>query len=114
MDNKYEIWGPWIDHDGNGCPCVGEFVHRVFDIEIDIIGGVGVDPTIEIISFCTSDEIDSWNGKRYHKLGIVPQVIRYRIRKPRSKAMDILRALVNDPDTPINAPTGPVRELTPA
>ena len=113
MDNEYE-WGPWFVHDGNGCPCVGEFVHRVFDDEIDNIRGVDVDPTRELISFCAITEIDSWNGNRYHELGIVPQVIRYRIRKHRSKAMDILRAICLAPDTPINAPTGPLRELTPA
>ncbi len=19
-------WGPWVEHDGKGCPCVGEFI----------------------------------------------------------------------------------------
>ena len=24
-------WGPWIEHDGNECPCVGAFVHSIFN-----------------------------------------------------------------------------------
>ena len=24
-----EQWGPWIDHDGKGCPCLGMYVRTV-------------------------------------------------------------------------------------
>ena len=25
-----EQWGPWIEHDGKGCPCLGQWVKAVF------------------------------------------------------------------------------------
>ena len=95
MSDEYE-WGPWVDHDGRGCTCVGEYV------EVDHEYGNGlIIPKV--------DGRHGWNSRTRES-----NVIRYRIRRPRSKAMDLLRAICLDPVAPINAPTGPLRELTPA
>lgn len=91
-------WGPWIEHDGKGCPCVGMMVHRVFDTEFDRLVGESVSPTKEHISICTDEEIDSWNGNCDHIIGYIPQVIHYRIRKPRALLDMIERARELDDD----------------
>ena len=101
MDNEYE-WGDWIDNDD---PKDGMYIQVKFE---DFAGRMFLHEGV----VCNSDDIgfdmipspDVW----------AVEWIEWRERKPRSKAMDILRALVNDPYTPINAPTGPLRELTPA
>lgn len=72
-------WGPWIKHDGKGCPCVGQYVHLVFkDNAGEFIGIAGsqFDGTEEVEgSGWHWAVIDTW---RWHK------VDRYRIRKPRA------------------------------
>lgn len=100
MDNEYE-WGDWIIWNGGSNPARGMIV--AVEIRGEWTGEPNGNPN--------SDRSEVW---AWHHDGEHDDIIRYRIRKPRSKAMDILRALVNDPDTPINAPTGPMRELTPA
>lgn len=60
-----EEWGPWIEHDGKGCPCVGAFVHIVYADGFERKGratGGG-----------------SWRSSS----GLI-LILRYRIRKPRA------------------------------
>ena len=110
MDNEYE-WGPWIEHDGSGCPCVGEWVTSV-SANGDVNEHVAFGYLDDMEGFI---EVNSWIWSECYMYGRSDwRIIRYRIRKPRSKSMDILRALAQDPSLPINAPTGPVRELTPS
>lgn len=99
MSDEYE-WGEWIDWNGGDNPAPGMIVSVA-------IRTAWVNPN----GNPDFDRSEAWAW--YHD-GTRDDIIRYRIRKPRSKAMDILRAIVNDPDTQINAPTGPMRELTPA
>ena len=87
-------WGPWIQHDGNGCPCVGEYVHRVFDVGVDILNGERVTESNEDIGIVVPEEGLSWCGVTSWRGFRVPQVIRYRIRKPRG--MVILENLLAD------------------
>ena len=75
-----EEWGPWAEHDGMGCPCVGMYV------EVDHETGSG------LIIPRVSGEC-GWNGLPYES-----NVIRYRIRKP--KGLQILEAILQDlPET---------------
>ena len=84
-------WGPWIKHDGNGCPCVGQYVRSetadgsVMDhIAHGILEGEG-----ELV-------IDSWDWDMCDASGDTEwKVIRYRIRKPRG--LTILQEIVADP-----------------
>lgn len=82
-------WGPWIEHDGKGCPCVGEWVEAAFRLwyktEQFIAGSDGGG------SWAYGDSYDmrTWHGD---------PVIRYRIRKPKGLTMleGILREVEDD------------------
>ncbi len=78
-----EEWGPWIEHDGKGCPCVGALV-RVHGVSPS-----GIEVFIDTVARNTGD----WDWSKFGTLGRnaatgVPgwggKVIRYRIRKPRA------------------------------
>lgn len=81
-------WGPWIEHDGKGCPCVGMYVHVVFNMSNDFIGVAGVSPLFNMTNG------GSWNWRA----GFDP-IIRYRIRKPRG--LIILQSLIADLPEPV-------------
>ena len=71
-------WGPWIEHDGSGCPCLGMYVH------------VEYSDGSEEFAIAGSNGGQSWfSSSRSLK------IIRYRIRKPRG--MQILQQLVENP-----------------
>jgi hypothetical protein len=82
-------WGPWIDHDGTGCPVVGMWVHGVerggFE-DIWIAGTVlveGFTPVGRVVNLQSWRCRWSWavSGnvvERFH------HIIRYRVRKPRA------------------------------
>ena len=90
-------WGPWIEHDGKGCPCEGNVAHLI--VGFDGHADPKLDPAppygqiVEIISDDEWIEIaqndEGWTWTR----GYYP-VIRYRIRKPRG--MVILETLLAD------------------
>lgn len=63
-------WGPWIDHDGNGCPCRGKYVQCINDGRRGVWEGIA--------GSCGGQSWD-WRNARYCRI-----VIRYRIRKPRA------------------------------
>lgn len=81
-----ETWGPWIEHDGKGCP-VGD--------------GVAVNATDcrgrETIS-CFRYGGESWDWSNWPEY---TRIIRFRIRKPRG--LTILENLIAD----LPAPVGP-------
>ena len=102
-----ENWGPWIEHDGKGCPCRGALVqgtHRDGRTEEWVAGRVlmfgkaflgehtGVTPT----KYC------AWSWALPEN-GVTPDnhVMRYRIRKP--KGLTILEALLEDLPTTVDA-----------
>lgn len=84
-------WGPWIEHDGNGCPCVGEYAHTVKINGNEWFGIAGVNA---IAIFGSANVPGSaWVHKR--AIGYDNNwVIRYRIRKPRGMA--ILESIMTD------------------
>lgn len=100
MSDEIE-WGPWIEHDGKGCPCVGQMTQAIWN---------DGDPTPDVPSIATGNpQVWVWKFEPWW-----PKVIRYRIRKPRSAAVDRLAEIVANPYTPITAPEGPTREKVPA
>lgn len=69
-----DVWGPWIEHDGKGCPCVGMWVcveWRNGDTSEGIAGSGGGS---------SWDWSNTWSD----------HIIRYRIRRP-----DALRNLID-------------------
>lgn len=85
-------WGPWIEHDGRGCPCVGMWVHRIYDrVAVDVSDGVLKNEKIGRVKNAASK---SWFWTRRYA-----RVIRYRIRKPRG--LTILENLIADLPAPV-------------
>ena len=92
-----EEWGPWIEHDGKGCPCVGKYV------EVELRNG----KTIEAIagSECRRAGV-SVDGDRSAWVWLArsdylkqTEVIRYRIRRPRG--LTILQDLIENLPAPV-------------
>ena len=80
-----EEWGPWIEHDGNGFPLMrGQIAHMVFRDWSQEIGPVG--------TFVVGDPDKV--GSCWHWGTGWPEIIRYRIRKPRG--LTILEGLLTD------------------
>ena len=93
-------WGPWIEHDGNGCPpdLIGKFVHVLFEWE----DGRGDTELLAIITPLLAS-CPSWSAREYAGYGYHSHwdgvshssmgfVTRYRVRIPR--ALIELRRLV--------------------
>lgn len=81
-----EEWGPWIEHDGKGCPCLGMYVHRIADKP-------GYNPELgrsvtELVGIVEHVGPWIWGNPMYVR------VLRYRIRKPRG--LTILEKLIAD------------------
>ena len=77
-----EQWGPWIEHDGRGCPCVG------MTVEVDHyhpFWGLQRGLFIERVH---GDH--GWSGRHDES-----NVIRYRIQKPRG--LTILQRIAEQP-----------------
>jgi hypothetical protein len=81
MDAQDE-WGPWIEHDGRGCPCVGEIVQAKYN------NGFVDNPS------------PAYGGKSWFKehRKTHAQIILYRISKPRGIA--VLKQLLADLPAP--------------
>ena len=91
-----EEWGPWTEHDGNGCPVKnGEMIHVIFDDEDEFIGVEGWEGISAHGYRCTTGP-QSWLWQDALELGCgdLARVIRYRIRKPRGMA--ILESILTD------------------
>lgn len=74
-----EEWGPWIEHDGNGCPCEGKWVQaQTMRPNGTIQEGEGIP--------CLNDPRSRkcWNGGGMCMGIYCEPVIRYRIRRPRA------------------------------
>jgi len=75
-------WGPWIEHDGKGCPCVGEYVHNVHNHGGEWFGIAG-----------------SQGGRSWDWSANFSKIIRYRIR--RHRGMAILNAILTNLPAPV-------------
>ncbi|MEM1372658.1 MAG: hypothetical protein AAGG72_10625, partial [Pseudomonadota bacterium] len=79
-ENGYE-WGPWIEHDGMGCPCPGELVESVTysGLKMQHIAlSVWLDRNDKVIVRYNGIGGNAWlltSVQRNH------QIIRYRIRR---------------------------------
>lgn len=84
MAERDEEWGPWIEHDGKGCPCVGEYV--------EAIGSLG-SRAEGIVTRGKFDHQGQWDWALCdaHEL---EKIVRYRIR--RSRAAQKLREMICD------------------
>lgn len=80
---RKEEWGPWIEHDGKGCPCLGMWVHCVFMMRSG--------DTSELQGIAGALGGRSWDWKNK---GFAARIIRYRIRRPRG--MEVLDQILAD------------------
>ena len=80
-------WGPWVEHDGKGCPCLGKVVRVTYGKR----RGGPIYNRIEEVSETDAIEIADGLGSWTWKPGWNP-IIRYRIRKPRALIDMIERA----------------------
>jgi hypothetical protein len=87
-------WGPWIEHDGKGCPCIGKYVHvfrkngrEVFSIAGEQCLAENIDPNGENSAWVWISNAPRWD-----------EIVRYRIRKPR--ALIELRDMIADLPAP--------------
>jgi len=86
-------WGPWIDHNGSGCPCVGMWV------QAKAVAPSGKKILAE--GMAGSNGGDSWDWSKFGNVfgkALVAKITEYRIRKPRGMA--VLEALVADVPAP--------------
>lgn len=88
-------WGPWIEHDGKGCPCRGQIAHVVLKNANGVLmhgtdrRGRYVAPGEWVGLVSPPDHGGSWTwGNGYNP------VLRYRIRKPRG--LTILEGLLEN------------------
>jgi len=74
-------WGPWVEHDGKGCPCVGLWVKAVLE---------GVPGRFFEAEGEAADE-GCWRWVNWHSVAPdalrTSRLIRYRIRKPKGMAV---------------------------
>jgi hypothetical protein len=92
-------WGPWVDHDGMGCPCRGQIAHMIFRKAgywnpKMLRRGQAIGPS-EWIGIAGPHLTDgSWDWS----LGHIP-IIHYRIRKP--LGLTILEQVMQDLPLPV-------------
>ena len=83
-----EEWGPWIEHDGKGCPCVGEWVEVEFDDHRPNAEGRATS--------ATGNPESGWVWANAIRVSVFT---RYRIRKP--KGLTMLERVARDVTAPI-------------
>lgn len=88
-------WGPWIEHDGNDCPVVGQIVHLVMrePYEEDHVDASYGEETIEVINDCECIDVATNNGSWTWEPYWWP-IVRYRVRKP--AAMKLLEVILEN------------------
>jgi hypothetical protein len=85
-------WGPWIEHDGNGCP-----VQNGTFVEVIDLGRDGDEGFHAVMVKAAHIPVSSWTMRDNH--GKYRQALRYRIRKPRGLTM--LQDLIADIPQPV-------------
>lgn len=87
-------WGPWIEHDGTGCPCVGAFAEaELYPPWIDtktkqaiVVGGPQ----------WGWENAKTVTRETQTKRFVVGAVIRYRVRKPRAASTETGMAILRE------------------
>ena len=88
-----EEWGPWIEHDGKGCPVLGQYGEYYWndgDSFEGVIGKGGISRLGNPVASYTGG--GSWEWKRGFR------VVRYRVRRP--KALQQLIQMVENLPAP--------------
>lgn len=98
-----EEWGPWIEHDGTGCPVVGMYVIAVIadGRSFEGVASPGCDKP-------PRGYASAWIWSSIPRICFWRRVVRYRVRRP-----DALRRLIDlaaEPDQGL-PPRFPVEEL---
>lgn len=84
-----DVWGPWVVHDGKGCPVpTGTIVEVVFEDRFGF--------AMRSLSTVSGDPHSSWDWRYYPEL---KRIIRYRQKKP--KGLEMLRAQARALDAPV-------------
>ncbi|CUH75570.1 hypothetical protein [Tropicibacter naphthalenivorans] len=89
-----DIWGPWITHDGKGCPLrPGTIVEIVAEDRFGF--------TLQQIACVTGGAYSSWNWRFYPRL---KRILRYRVKKPNGLTIleDRLQSVQSAPMTPVS------------
>jgi hypothetical protein len=90
-------WGPWIEHDGKGCPCRGEYVQAIDRgrVTAEFVAGTQLcaGRMFEVAESWTDNMPNAWTWGSMRRRSQY-EIIRYRIRKPRG--MTILESLLED------------------
>lgn len=105
MSNDEEDWGPWIEHDGKGCPCRGALVEsetRNGNRLQHVAEGAAIWPWGELAPASLPKAGSAWE---WADDPLPCDVVRYRIRKPRGLKM--LQEIAANP------PAKPIRERRP-
>lgn len=101
-------WGPWVDHDGRGCPVVGRVWIAVQAQAQDF-------PTISDEDWADRYAAEAWDASSWGKRdtdGVMwGVIIRYRVRRP--KALRDLIALVETLPAPAHQPERMPEEVAP-
>lgn len=78
-----EEWGPWIEHDGRGCSCVGCYV-EVASVDQRTARGIATGGFSWYYGDAANE--DTWERSLDNSFLFIP-IIRYRIRKPKAMTM---------------------------
>jgi hypothetical protein len=82
-------WGPWIDHDGKGCPVVGMWV------QVELLSGEIIGPFVAH-SMGDGSSGDAWAHDTLPSMLANWAVIRYRVLKP-SALRELIEMVENLP-----------------
>ena len=94
-------WGPWIEHDGRGCPCIGHWTQSWLKASIGskFPNGEKFYLSEGVAGRSPWNWIDSEYGRIQQNGKLAAKTIRYRIRKPRG--MKVLETILLEiPNTP--------------
>lgn len=91
-------WSDWIEHDGKGCPCKGEYAQFYYKDLLQPQNPRRPDKICEGIAYGDLSEKSGWLWENAPRVLVI---IRYRIRKPRG--LTILENLIADLPVKVDA-----------
>ena len=101
-----EEWGPWIEHDGNGCPCVGMMVEAEI-VTIDRKQSSFRQALVKGGPQWVWKNAETVTRETDTHIYVVGAVIRYRIRKPQA-----LQDLIRMAESPVNPDAVPTERVS--
>lgn len=106
------MWGPWIEHDGKGCPVQGMLVEthlRNGKVRQSIAGAEcfksGLSPNSPLSAWVWDEGKTAyrWPDGEVGRVNTNWQIIRYRIKHPRG--LEILEGILAEIDAPVREVT---------